>query len=524
MFRRAPSRLRKAPSRVGALTCKLPGRYYAAIFLNQLILARKEPEIAHTLLLIYLSLFAARTAKGVPLGSRMLSCILSGIHRAVPFCDVPGTRELTGELLASQLSSLFRCAHAASFATAVQALMVLGHAASFTPAASDRFHRALYSALLHPQLPSSGKQALFLNVCYKAMRSDSQAVRVSAFARRLLQVCAHAPPSFVCGALLLLSEVSKAVPSLKELLFMSEDVGSRVTSAGANCVDSGTAHEVYNCSKRDPLYARASSSQLWEVGHLCTHYHPSVVQFATMVAAGRPIVYAGDPLRDFGLAPFLDKFVFKNPKQPRRSAGGGSIMQPPAPPAYVEALNRRGPVAVLTSKDAQNVAAHERFFHTYFSRRRQVDEHAQKSRAGQLRADARARCEADDGTSVEGASDSEEEFAQKLAESLMQGEDQSSSEAEAEVESERGGTIWREAGFGDSDEWRSDDTHRSDGGELVGSSKLREHKKEVHSSMFADADAFAHILEDAAAYHEGLNPRLALWEEGRVEAKKRRRS
>ena len=103
-------------------------------------------------MLLYLALLSARAATGAPLGSRMLSCLLSGIHRAIPFCDAPATREQTGELLASQLSSLFRCAHAASFGTAVQALMVLSHAAAFTPSAADRFHRALYAALLHAEL------------------------------------------------------------------------------------------------------------------------------------------------------------------------------------------------------------------------------------------------------------------------------------------------------------------------------------------------------------------------------------
>lgn len=48
------------------------------------------------------------------LDTRMLSCLLSGMHRAVPFCSTPG------EVLLSQLSSLYRCAHSVSFSTGVQ--------------------------------------------------------------------------------------------------------------------------------------------------------------------------------------------------------------------------------------------------------------------------------------------------------------------------------------------------------------------------------------------------------------------
>ena len=38
--------------------------------------------------------------------------------------------------------------------------MVLSHAAGFAPSTSDRFSRALYASLLHPELPTSSKQAL----------------------------------------------------------------------------------------------------------------------------------------------------------------------------------------------------------------------------------------------------------------------------------------------------------------------------------------------------------------------------
>ena len=54
--------------------------------------------------------------KGNALDTRMLSCLLSGMHRAVPFCDAPG------EMLVSQLASLYRCAHSVNFSTGVQAI------------------------------------------------------------------------------------------------------------------------------------------------------------------------------------------------------------------------------------------------------------------------------------------------------------------------------------------------------------------------------------------------------------------
>lgn len=307
-------------------------QYYACVFLNQMILLRSEAQIAHTLILIYLSLFSSRASSGAPLGSRMLSILLSGLHRAIPFCDEPATRERTGELLASQLSTLFRCAHASSFGTAVQALMVLSHATRFTPSVADRFHRALYAAVLHPDLPTSGKQALLLNVVYKAMRADTSPGRVAAYAKRLLQSCAHAPPAFTCGVLLLLSEVSVAQVQLRELLAApalaasaagperdgtgssvksaapgathldDDDPGARKDQGGDDSVDgaaggkrASTHAGIYDWQKRDPQYSFADKAPLWELEPLRHHFHPSVVQFAKCVASGEPIVYAGDP-------------------------------------------------------------------------------------------------------------------------------------------------------------------------------------------------------------------------------------
>lgn len=45
------------------------------------------------------------------------------------------------------------------------------------------------------------------------------------------------------------------------------------------------------------------------------HYHPSVSLFAHRVISGEVINYSGDPLHDFTLIRFLDRFVYRNPKK-----------------------------------------------------------------------------------------------------------------------------------------------------------------------------------------------------------------
>ena len=59
----------------------------------------------------------------------------------------------------------------------------------------------------------------------------------------------------------------------------------------------------------------ASKAMVWEDSILRFHYHPSVAKFASTVG---DIGYNGDPLKDFALAPFLDKFSYRNPKSKKK--------------------------------------------------------------------------------------------------------------------------------------------------------------------------------------------------------------
>jgi ribosome biogenesis protein MAK21 len=56
---------------------------------------------------------------------------------------------------------------------------------------TDRFYNAFYRKLMSPDLPTSSKPALFLNLTYKVMKNDPAPNRVIAFAKRLLQLCTY---------------------------------------------------------------------------------------------------------------------------------------------------------------------------------------------------------------------------------------------------------------------------------------------------------------------------------------------
>ena len=110
-----------------------------------------------------------------------------------------------------------------------------------------------------------------------------------------------------------------------------------------------TKENTYDARKRDPQFAHASSSPLWELVRffsfqfcqylnyaqtpLLNHYHPAISLHAHQLLSSQPLTSSAD-LSQNTLSHFLDRFVYKNPKQIKTgdSAGGkgASAMQPSA--------------------------------------------------------------------------------------------------------------------------------------------------------------------------------------------------
>merc|ERR1719222_345532 len=227
-----------------------------------------------------------------------------------------------------------------------------------------------------------------------------------AFIKRLLQVAEAQPSQLLCGLLFLLSEVLKARPelgSLKHFLkeesggiqmfkdeedddeeehyedVKEEDADPEVKKEGALVTPGWTfkgaaglssAHTERNCydpTARNPLYCGAGHTALWELERLSNHFHPSAALFASNLLAGQSISYSGDPLGDFTLARFLDRFVFRNPKQnpeknkPLTVLGKRNIYRP-------SGIKAVAPDSVdFRNRDLENVPKDEVFLYKYFN-------------------------------------------------------------------------------------------------------------------------------------------------------------
>ncbi|KAG8730021.1 hypothetical protein FRC12_020558, partial [Ceratobasidium sp. 428] len=283
-------------------------RYYGVITLNQFTLAPGDKDIAAALIGLYFQIFedilgkgeeptgegeekpkeermhrpsarekARRKAKGKGKGvngkgsggeavfaetedsnAKLIAALLTGVHRALPFAKTDTS------IFDKHLHTLFRITHSAPFNISIQALVLIEKVSSANQSISDRFYRTLYDSLLDPRLLTSSKQAMYLNLLFKAMKDDTSYRRVTAFVKRTLQsLTVHQPP-FICGALYLLGELFDTTPGLRDLLNDTE-VKRNQTTIAEDIDDPPRGDGSYDPKKRDPQWANAHRTCLWEL-------------------------------------------------------------------------------------------------------------------------------------------------------------------------------------------------------------------------------------------------------------------
>ncbi|KAK0199068.1 CBF/Mak21 family-domain-containing protein [Armillaria mellea] len=308
--------------------------------------------------------------------SKLISAILTGVNRALPFAKM----DVSDARLSKHIDTLFLITHTSTFNISLQALVLIqqiaaslstvkassSSSASLSKSIIDRFYRTLYDSLHDARLATSSKQAMYLNLLFKAIKADVGKVegeRVKALIRRFVQVLVsggNGATEFIAGGLFLLGELFSTTPGLKEMVYDPPK----------------TDAEAYDPRKRDPQYAHASSSPLWELTPLVHHYHPTISLHARQILSSQPLTASAD-LSLNTLSHFLDRFVYKNPKK-STSTKGASAMQPAASGldgTGVKLMKGDASGSVLVNDAAfmkmkiQDVPVDEVFFHKFFARK-----------------------------------------------------------------------------------------------------------------------------------------------------------
>lgn len=305
------------------------------------------------------------------------------------------------------MDTLFRITHSSNFNTSIQALMLIEQLATSKHLAVDRFYRTLYESLLDPRLINSSKHLLYLNLLFRALRSDVNIKRVKAFVKRLLQIVTLHQPPFICGVIYLVRELEETFPGLKSLFNdpeendeddeevfrdVPEDEDSAPQAQNGTTTKAKPLSELYNGRKRDPEHSNADKTCLWEsvrshpeileIGELTiqqipflVHFHPSVSMFASRLVNDEKMPPKPD-LTSHTLTHFLDRFVYRNAKASAGGPKGSSIMQPLSggdnKGILLSSRSVQGTQQPVNSeafwrKKAEDVAVDEVFFHKYFS-------------------------------------------------------------------------------------------------------------------------------------------------------------
>lgn len=286
--------------------------------------------------------------------SRLMGALLIGANRAFPYSE-PDQDDTSYE---EHYNTLFRVAHSQALGPATQALAFLLQVSQSQTTQSDRFYRALYSRLNDAAEAGEPKQARFLSLLLKAMQADTDSRRLKAYMKRLLQASLYGTASFAGACALVLSECFKGrkLGPLKSYISLAESWDAEENFVDADRVvedaprvetldgdeekvdrpredhmlilpgkdskqvegkqdNAPTRDGKYDPMRRDPQYSRAEGSSLWELVALCSHFHPSVSLFAnTMCVELKNVRYDSDPLQDFSMIAFLDKFSYKKAK------------------------------------------------------------------------------------------------------------------------------------------------------------------------------------------------------------------
>lgn len=181
------------------------------------------------------------------------------------------------------MDTLFKVTHSSNFNTSIQALILVQQLVGVRQATADRFYRTLYESLLDPRLLSTSKQTLYLNLLYRALRSDLSTKRVKAFVKRLLQIAPMHQAPFACAILYLVRELETVFPDLKSFIDQLEKGESddeeifrdvpEDRDTETNGLEASRQHDerpnkvttAYDGRKRDPQHSNAENSCLWEL-------------------------------------------------------------------------------------------------------------------------------------------------------------------------------------------------------------------------------------------------------------------
>lgn len=270
------------------------GKYYALVYLSQMHMDRSKEFVSYSLNFFF-DLFTSHSESESENSESFLSLIVKRINLLCRNKSV----ELK-DLINEKMVSLFRLSHSKSLKLRIEVLKLIFNIIQSNETYTCRYYKSLYELLSAKEVVYSKHLREFLKLLMQSLMFDTNITRVAAIIKRLLQLSMYAEPSFISCTLIIVSQI---VRNKNKLWKMIENPIKGVKE--------------YDPIKRDPEYSCADFSIFSELTVLSKHYHPTIQKFSNFILQNfnKDIIsYEGDPLIDFTLVNFLDKFMLKNPK------------------------------------------------------------------------------------------------------------------------------------------------------------------------------------------------------------------
>lgn len=347
----------------------------------------------------------------------ILHCLRIAIQNINDFNEDKKTIEITTPEV---VNTIYRLIYLSNISIAFQALSLLLQLVLVQDEKHDRFYNALYRKMLDTDIISANNKitSLYFHIIHRSIQQDSSVPRAKAFIKRMLQMTLSFAPGKACGALIVINKILKFRPELMNFSLKSAPVTAvKVTEADVKMSkfdDDSDGEEVYkdvpleenghkkengktpeaaaasswihvkntdqqkasaapsksqteyDPFKRAAAYCGAEFSLYYELLLMSRNFHPTVQVFVENILKCQKIKYFGDPLKDFGLSHFLDRFSFKNPKKAVEREQKSAFHQ-----AYQSKGARGQSVYLLT---AQTCTEDEKFIFDFIQRKREIRE------------------------------------------------------------------------------------------------------------------------------------------------------
>lgn len=273
------------------------------------------------------------------------------------------------------VNTIYRLIYLSNISIAFQALSLLLQLVLVQDEKHDRFYNALYKKMTDLEIINANNKitSLYFHIIHRSVHQDSNVTRAKAFIKRLLQMTLSFPSPKACGSIIVINKLLRSRPELLSLDFQRvkidrksmddseakaklkmlqfeesddeeetykdvtlDDEGKSVlvekasSSGGAvsswihvqntekqkSNAEMGAKNPIkYDPFKRSAAYSGSEFTLYHELILLSKYFHPTVQVFIENIIKKQNIKYFGDPLKDFSLAQFLERFSFKNPKK-----------------------------------------------------------------------------------------------------------------------------------------------------------------------------------------------------------------